>query len=153
MVMAQNTLITLSQSVMFWCINREHTVVICKERFEPWKGKEKLGKEKDNTLLPDAILTLPHGEKYNLQSRCSTFRRAVSCWPWCRGVLGDSWPSPKQHLWGGMQRYCFLGPWVHQAGKQIQPLVAPHISEGLTSFPCTQTGSPRPLWEKQTLYL
>lgn len=35
MVMAQNTLITLSQAVMFWCINREHTVIICEEYFEP----------------------------------------------------------------------------------------------------------------------
>lgn len=35
MVMAQNTLTTLSQAVMFWCINREHTVIICKEYFEP----------------------------------------------------------------------------------------------------------------------
>jgi len=35
MVMAQNTLITLSQAVMFWCINGEHTVIICKGRFEP----------------------------------------------------------------------------------------------------------------------
>ena len=35
MVMAQNTLITLSQAVKFWCINGEHTAIICKECSEP----------------------------------------------------------------------------------------------------------------------
>lgn len=40
MVMAQNTLITLSQAVMFWCINGEHTVIICKECFKPQREKK-----------------------------------------------------------------------------------------------------------------
>lgn len=59
--------------------------------------------------------------------------------------------SSAQHLWGGTHGCCFLGPWVHQGGGQVPSLLAPHIFDGLTSFPCTQTGSSRPLWEKQIL--
>lgn len=74
MVMAQNTSITLPQAVMFWCINREHTVIICEECFEPRKGKEKLGKGKEKVFMPDAIFTLQRGEKCNLQHRPFAFR-------------------------------------------------------------------------------
>lgn len=121
MVMAQNTLITLSQAVMFWCINGEHTVIICKECFEPWKGREKLGEEKEKALLPDAIFTLQHGEKCNVQSGHVTFRRAERRWPWCPGMLGHSWSSPAQHPRRGTQGCCFSGPWVHQVGGLVPP--------------------------------
>lgn len=104
--------------------------------------------------MPGAIFTFQHGERSDLQSWHFTFRRAESHWCCCRGVRRDRHPSPALHPQGDIQEWdAFLDPWAYQAGAWVPPLMAPHVSEGLSSLPWALTGSPRPLWEKQTLYL
>lgn len=100
--------------------------------------------------MPGAIFTLQHGERSNLQSWHFTFRRATGV---AAQVCWDTTILPQPCLYRETQEWCFLDPWAYQAGAQVPPLMAPHVSEGLTSSSWAQTGSPRPLWEKEVLYL
>lgn len=121
--------------------------------FQATKGKEKLGEEEENALLPNAIFTLHSGQKYKLRNGHFTFKRAMvmlalpcRC-PEAQAAFPSTAPTRMQ-----IETRFFRS--LSASGRRMG--TTPHGTlhlQGIYLTLCTQTGNPGPVWEKQILYL